>query len=96
MNEYSQQVNNEGIEVFIGDIHNERKILFEIRKDFVEDFCEFEVILSYINIDNNKVLETDKALLKVVNSKEELNKFDEDKEIINRVISLVNYPHLLR
>lgn len=91
MNEYTQEVKDDEIEIYIGDIHNQRRVLFEIKNDFVEDEkdCTFEVKVCYINKEGAYVTEAVEKKIRVVESEEDLKKYKENEEVIKRVATLL-------
>ena len=91
MNEYAQEVKDDEIEIYIGDIHNQRRVLFEIKNDFVEDEkdCTFEVRVCYTNREGTQIIETVEKKIRVVQSEEELKKYEENEEVVKRVAILL-------
>jgi Ca-activated chloride channel homolog len=89
MNNYPQTIADDKIEVLLGDIHNTRKILFEIRNNFVDENITFTLMASYDELSGDKGSLTKETTLKVVSSPEELKLAKENMEVIDYVISMV-------
>lgn len=89
LNSYVQTVNGSSIEILLGDMYNSRKIIMEIRNNFVNEDVAFNIKALYKDLDGNEGEIKTTALLKVVDTQEEHTASQEDKEIISSVYSLI-------
>lgn len=96
LNDYPQKVVGSQIEILIGDLYGPRKVVLEIRNDFVENDVSFDIAVSYKSSDGLEYAVKETLPLKVVKTKEELAKYPEDKLVIDNVLSLIKYRTLLQ
>ncbi len=96
LNGYVQSVNNDNIEVSLGDMYGPRKIVFEIRNNFVDDDVSFNVEVVYKDLEDNQRSVKTSCILKVVKNKEDLKNYKEDKALIEYVLSLIKNRTLLQ
>lgn len=92
MNDYKQKVNENIIEVFIGDMVSTRQVYFEIKNNFVDKDVSFRIKAVYQTVDGGE--ERSVAVskeLKVVHSKEELKKYSKNEKLIEQVLDLIKY-----
>ena len=91
MNDYKQSVKNRIIEVFIGDMVSSRKIYFEIKNNFVDKDVSFNIKVIYKSQEGEECSVSVIKTLKVVHSKEELEKYPKNEEVIKHVLDLIKY-----
>lgn len=91
MNDYRQNVTNQNIEVFIGDMVNARNIYFEIKNNFVDTDVVFKIKVDYQTIDGENRNIAVSRKLAVVDSKEKLQDFPKNESIIENVLALVKH-----
>jgi len=96
MNGYPQNIRDGNIEVLLGDMNNDRSIIFEIRNNFVDDDIEFTMKVSYTSLTGKEKEVTRSAILKVAKTKEDLESATEDEEIVKEIFNLLKYNAIAR
>lgn len=89
LNGYTQEVVDGNVLIHLGDMYGTRRIVIEIRNDFVDEDVRFSVKAIYKDLDDNERSVKTSALLKVVRDEELLKDYKEDKELIGYVLSLI-------
>lgn len=95
LNDYTQNIERDLIEVFIGDMHTRKSILFEIKNNFVDDDIAFNIKVTYKTKDGLEHIIKASKILRVVKSKSELKRYKESKEVLKKVLSLIRNKTIL-
>lgn len=88
-NQFPQKVENGKIEILIGDLYSPRKILFEIRNNFVDEDFVFNASVEYISLSDKAGKTEASVVCAVVNTEEDLKKAEENKEVIDLALSMI-------
>lgn len=89
LNSYPQKANGNHIEIIIGDMYSPRKVLMEIRNDFVDNDVNITIRAKYRSLDGTDRVVKIVAPLKVVKTDQELNEAKMDQDMVKLVMSLV-------
>lgn len=89
LNGYPQQPNGGHIEILVGDMYTARKVVLEIRNDFVDQDVNFKLAVKYKSLDGNDHRVETAVPLKVVTTEQELKEAKQNKGVIGLVFGLI-------
>lgn len=89
LNQFPQKIENGKIEVLIGDMYSPRKILFEIKNNFVDESFNFNASLEYNSLSGKTGKVEASIACVVVNTEDALKQAKENKEVVNLVLSMI-------
>ncbi|QUH21909.1 vWA domain-containing protein [Alkaliphilus sp. B6464] len=89
LNSYTQEIKDDYIEVFIGDMHTKRSVIFEIKNNFVNEDIQFNIKVVYKTKDGADHIVKTSNYLKVVCEEQKLSKYKENSDIVKRVVDLI-------
>lgn len=96
LNGYEQTVEDGTVTIELGKINTKKKVVIEIRNNFVDTDLDFKCILEYINIENKKISIEENKTLKVFSSLKELEEVYENQEIVEYVLELTNQNNMMK
>lgn len=96
LNGYDQSIEDGTVIIELGKINTKKKVVIEIRNNFVDTDLDFKCILEYINIENKKISIEENKTLKVFSSLKELEEVCENQEIVEYVLELTNQNNMMK
>ena len=96
LNGYEQSIEDGTVIIELGKINSKKKIVVEIRNNFIDTDLNFKYTLEYINIENKKISIEENKILKVFDNLKELEKVYENQEIVEYVLELTNQNNMMK
>lgn len=96
LNGYAQSMEDGTVTIELGKINTKKKIVLEIKNNFVDTDLDFKYVLEYINIENKKISIEDNKTLKVFDNLQKLEEAYEHKEIVEYVLELTNQNNMMK
>lgn len=84
------------VSINVGKINASKKIVLEIKNNFVDNDLKLDVAFEYIDTEDKKHSIEETKELEVFKSISELEKAKENKEVVEYVLELINRNNLLK